>query len=152
LDIDPEELRRGYDELSDEGLLSIHRMDLTELARPIYDAEVARRGLHSETEHPHKANSVAKLEEDLVLVATFLSFHEAEMGRDLLRSADIPAYLESELSSAWTGAGGLRLKVPTSFLEQAEEILNAQISDEDLIAQAEAASSVEPIRDEDQMQ
>ena len=38
--------------------------------------------------------------------------------------------------------------VPASFLEQAEEILGAQISDEDLLAQAEAAEPVEP--DEDQ--
>ncbi len=127
-------------------------MDLTELARPIYDAEVARRGLHSETEHQHTANPMAKSKEDLVLVATFLSLHEAELGRDLLQSADIPAYLENELSSAWTGAGGLRLKVPTSLLGQAEEILKAQISDEDLIAQAEAAASVESSRDEDRME
>jgi hypothetical protein len=69
----------------------------------------------------------------------------------LLRSADIPAYLESELTSTWTGAGGLRLMVPPSFVEQAEEILGSQISDEELLAQAEAADpvDVEPAPDED---
>ena len=59
-------------------------------------------------------------EEDLVLAATFLSIEEANLGRALLRDADIPAYLENELTSAWTGTGGLRLMVPGSRLEQAQ--------------------------------
>jgi len=33
LEIDPEELKRHYADLSDEGLLSIERTDLIELAR-----------------------------------------------------------------------------------------------------------------------
>jgi hypothetical protein len=63
----------------------------------------------------------------------------------LLRDADIPAYLENELTSAWTGAGGLRLMVPDSLLEQPQEILDARISDEDLLAQAEA-EPIEPTK------
>jgi hypothetical protein len=46
LEIDPEEFKRRYVELSDEGLLSIDRTDLIELAQTYYDAEVASRGLH----------------------------------------------------------------------------------------------------------
>jgi len=46
LEIDPEEFKRRYADLSDEGLLSIDRADLIELARTYYDAEVASRGLH----------------------------------------------------------------------------------------------------------
>jgi hypothetical protein len=46
LEIDPEEFKRRYAELSDEGLLSIDRTDLIELAQTYYDAEVASRGLH----------------------------------------------------------------------------------------------------------
>ena len=144
LEIDPEQLRRQYAELSDEGLLSIDRNDLTELAQHYYDAEVAARGLDSEspleTEQP---------DEELVLVETFLSAEDANLGRALLRIAEIPAYLENELTSGWTGAGGLRLMVPTSLLEQAKEILDARISDEELIAQAEAAEPIEPVEGEE---
>jgi hypothetical protein len=152
LEIDPEELRRGYEELSDAGLLSIDRKDLTELARPYYDAEVAQRGLRPESAEPEaevEATAHAKPEEDLVVAATFLSPHEADLGRTLLQSADIPAYLENEPNLS--GAGGLLLMVPASFLEQAEEILGAQISEEDLIAQAEAAEPVEESAHEEEL-
>jgi hypothetical protein len=145
LEIDPEEFKRHYEELSDEGLLSIDRTDLIELAQTYYDAEVASRGLHpAELATPVEADP----EEDLVLAATFLSIEEANLGRALLRDAEIPAYLENELTSSWTGAGGLRLMVPGSLLEQAQEILHARISDEDLLAQAEAAEPVEPGEDQ----
>jgi hypothetical protein len=144
LQIEPEEFRRRYAELSDEALLSINRQDLTELARTYFDAEIAQRGLDSvsASADPQPSPNV-----DLVPVATFLSVNEAQLGRDLLRAADIPAHLENELTSTWTGAGGLRLLVPASSLEQSEQILGAQISDEELIAQAEAA---DPIDAEDQ--
>jgi hypothetical protein len=39
--------------------------------------------------------------------------------------------------------------VPSAFVEQAEEILGAQISEEDLIAQAEAAGSLDPPDEEE---
>jgi hypothetical protein len=146
LDLDPETFRRRYAELSDEGLLSIDRTDLTELAQQYYDAEIRGRGLHSDPVTPAEEIAVG---EKLVPVATFISLEEANLGRALLQSADIPATLENELSSNWTGIGGLRLMVPTSFLEQAEEILEARISDEDLLAQAEAADPIEPVPSED---
>jgi hypothetical protein len=145
LEIEPEEVRRRYAELSDEGLLSINREDLTELAQQYYDTEVAERGLHPES--PNHVEESA--DGELVLVDTFLSLEEANLGRALLRSADIPAYLENELTSKWTGAGGLRLMVPTSFLEQAKEILETRISDEDLLAQAEAAGPIDPVHGEE---
>jgi hypothetical protein len=140
LQIEPEEFRRRYAELSDEALLSINRKELTELAQSYYDAEVAQRGLDSDRASEDTAPDP---EMDLVPVATFRSVNEAQLGRDLLRAADIPAYLENELTATWTGAGGLRLMVPASFLEQSEEILEARISDEELIAQAEGADSID---------
>jgi len=145
LKTEPEEFRHRYAELSDEALLSIKRQDLTELARTYFDAEVAQRGLDSGSgsADPQPSPNV-----DLVPVATFLSVNEAQLGRDLLLAADIPAYLENELTSTWTGAGGLRLLVPASSLEQSEQILGAQISDEELIAQAEAADPID-VEDED---
>src|SRR5579864_9272866 len=147
LEIAPETFRQQYEELTDAALLSIDRKDLIEVAQQYYDAEIARRGLHPEQAAPAEVEPKA----EMVPVGTFLSLEEADLGRALLRSADVPAYLESELTSTWTGAGGLRLMVPPSFVEQAEEILGSQVSDEDLLAQAEAADSVdvEPAPDED---
>jgi hypothetical protein len=147
LEIAPETFRQQYEELTDEALLSIDRKDLIEVAQQYYDAEVARRGLHSDQATPVEVDPKT----ELVSVATFLSFEEANLGRALLRSADIPAYLENELSPMRTGAEGLRLMVPSAFVEQAEEILGSQISDEELLAQAEAADpvDVEPAPDED---
>jgi hypothetical protein len=147
LEIAPETFRQQYEELTDEALLSIDRKDLIEVAQQYFDAEVARRGLNSAQATPVEVDPKA----ELVPVATFLSFEEANLGRALLRSADIPAYLENELSPMRTGAEGLRLLVPTAFVEQAEEILGSQISDEELLAQAEAADpvDVEPAPDED---
>lgn len=139
MEIDPEELRRHYAELSDEGLLSINRNDLTELAQQYYEAEVRGRGLHDES------SSAVETEdhEELIVADTFISSEEAALGRALLRSADIPAYLENELTSAWTGIGGLRLMVPRSRFEEAKEILETRISDDELAAQAEAADPIE---------
>jgi hypothetical protein len=147
LEIAPETFRQQYEELTDEALLSIDRKDLIEVAQQYYDAEVARRGLNSVQATPVEVDPKA----ELVPVATFLSFEEANLGRALLRSADIPAYLENDLSPMRTGAEGLRLMVPSAFVEQAEEILGSQISDEELLAQAEAADpvDVEPAPDED---
>ena len=147
MEIAPETFRQQYEELTDEALLSIDRKDLIEVAQQYYDAEVARRGLHPDQATPVEVDAKA----ELVSVATFLSFEEANLGRALLRSADIPAYLENELSPMRTGAEGLRLLVPASFVEQAEEVLGSQISDEELLAQAEAADpvDVEPASDED---
>ena len=143
MEIDIEELKREYSEMSDEGLLAFDRKDLTEVARPYYDAEIAQRGLHPEAADEPQAHPEPNPEEDLVTVETYLSIYEADLGRTLLQSADIPAFLDNELSSGMTGAGGLRLMVPAKFAKQAEEILEAPISDEDLAAQAEAADHVD---------
>jgi hypothetical protein len=144
LEIEPEEFRQRYADLSDEGLLSIDRKDLTEFAQQYYDAEVAQRGLHFDSPDPVEAAP----DDELVLIETFLSPTEANLARGLLRSADIPAYLDNELTSRWPSAGGLELIVPASFLEQAKTILEAQISEEELVAEAEAADPIEPDQDE----
>ena len=144
LEINPEEIRRHYEELSDEGLLAINPTDLTELARQYYDAELTTRGLQPESSDAAEL----QLHEELAVVETFVSSEEAALGRALLRSAGIPAYLENELSSTWTGTGGLRLMVPRSSLEDAKLILETAISDDELAAQAEAAYPAE----EDQIQ
>jgi hypothetical protein len=145
LQIEPEEFRRRYAELSDEALLEIDRKDLTEIALQFYNAEVTQRGLDSPV-----ASGDPDLDPDLVPVAGFRTVDEGEMARERLRAADIPAYLEDELPAGLTGVGMRPLMVPASFFEQAKEILEAPpISDEDLIAQAEAADPVDTDPDEE---
>jgi hypothetical protein len=90
--IDPEEFRRRYAELSDEGLLSIDRDELVEVALQCYDDELARRGLQPQ---PQASAEVAEMDEELLSVATFLfpdgaspTFAvEASFGLDSCRSA-----------------------------------------------------------------
>jgi hypothetical protein len=43
--IDPEDIRRRYAIMSDEELLSLNAEELSDIARPIYEREVAGRGL-----------------------------------------------------------------------------------------------------------
>lgn len=139
MEFDPEALRRQFADLSDKGLLAIDRKDLVDLAQQYYDAEIAQRALHPSVE----AIAEQVPDEELVPVATYLSLEEARMGRALLETANIPAKLENEFSSAWTGFGGLRLMVPVSLEEEAAEVLESRISDEELARQAEAAEPVE---------
>ena len=89
-------------------------------------------------------------DEELVPVATYSSLEEARLGRALLESADIPAMLENEFSAAWTGFGGLRLMVPASLEEEASDVLEGRISDEELARQTEAAAPVECTRKEEE--
>ena len=135
--VDEDDIRRRYAELSDEGLLSINREDLVDLAQRCYDEELTRRGLQYEDETNEEPAGVG---EPFVAAATFLFPDEAEVARGLLRSADILCYLENEhmLAKVWqwnVALGGLRLMVPASLLDQVHEILNELISEEDFIAQ-----------------
>lgn len=169
LEIDPEEIKRRYDELSDDGLLSITHEDLTELGKQYYDAELHRRGLRPEaslsqiqpleplpseglssgSENEPHAKSNIEPGDDWVVVARFLKRDDPDLARSVLESADIPVRLMEEFGSAYALVGGLRLMVPASFAEQAKEILGARVSDEDLLAQAEAAGPIEPADEED---
>lgn len=76
------------------------------------------------------------------LVATFALPHDAALARALLESAGIPAFIRSEnvtrLNIVYAmHENGLNLFVPASAEEEAREILNSRVSDEDLASQAE---------------
>jgi hypothetical protein len=140
--IDPEDFKRHYAMLSDTALLEIDRDELVDVARACYDAELAERDLAPADPQPNAPvveTTAAQADGDLQLVGTFLSIEEANFARGLLQSADVPCSLENEFSAAYSGAGALRLLVPASVYDRACEILEAEISEEDLIAQAEAA-------------
>jgi len=146
LDIDSNEIRQRFANLTDDALLAVERDQLTELAQEIYDDELDERGLltipaEDDDEAP-APNPNLPPGEELVHIATFLDMNDAQMAMNLLRSADISVSLENEMGAAYGGIGALRLMVPASLAEQAEEILDTEISDEELAAQAEAAGEL----------
>ena len=146
--VDADDFRRVYESLNDEALLAVKRDELVEVAQQCYDVEVAARGLAAHDDAAAVALSgsseAAGAGEELVEVATFADVDEARLARDLLQSAEIPAYLANV---GKLGLGGFRLSVSPSLLEQAREVLDTQVSDEELAAQAEAAAEHERVEE-----
>jgi len=70
--------------------------------------------------------------DEWVLVAEFYSDAKAKTAHALLKSAAIPSFLKGTVTA-------IQLMAPPSYSEQARELLDSQISDEDLIAEAEAS-------------
>jgi hypothetical protein len=141
--LDPAELRRQYESLSDEALLAMNRADLVDVARQVYDEEVESRGLGSSAEAETESGKLPENEsgEEMVEAAVYDSRSEARLAKSFLRSAEIPCELENEFA---LDDSPLRLLVPPSLLDQALEVLSAEISEEELAAQAEAAGEQEP--------
>jgi hypothetical protein len=106
------------------------------LAAPISDEELAAQ-----------ADEAGRAREDLVPVAVFmLNPSAAQLARAALKAAEIPCYLENEYTlnadRFLTGiVGGERLLVPAEFLAEAREVLTPVLSEEELAAEAEAAST-----------
>jgi hypothetical protein len=146
--VDADDFRRVYESLNDEALLAVKRDELVEVAQQCYDVEVAHRGLMASADAaagPAPASAEAASEE-LVEVATFTDADDARLARDLLASAEIPSYLatDAKLPGNMSAPSGFRLSVAPSLLEQAREVLDSRVSDEELAAQAEAAAELEP--------
>ena len=139
-----DDFKRLYAEMPDEELRSLVREELTDVARPCYDAELARRRLPAtpprpalrpvvvaarpqeiapEPEDPPEEAIQEEVErdeeEDLSPAAIFTSREEAKAARAVLQSAAIPAFLEDDT----TAGGGFRLLVAASYVEQAREAL-----------------------------
>ena len=150
--VDADDFRRVYDSLNDEALLAVKRDDLVEVAQQCYDVEVAKRGLAARggASAVPARSSAESASPELVEVATFTDVDDARLARDLLQSAEIPSYLATDatLPGNMSTPSGFRLSVSPSLLEQAREVLDTQVSDEELAAQAEAAGEIEPAEDE----
>jgi hypothetical protein len=151
MEISLDDFRRHFELLSDETLLSTNREELVESARGCYDEEVARRGLNSPPGEEIAEDAAAETHqpspgEELVLIATYLIPDEANLARGLLQSAEIPFRLENELAPL--GGFQLRLLVAKAFEEEALAVLDSEISEEELAAQAEAAGEMEDESDE----
>ncbi|MGB6941102.1 MAG: hypothetical protein WBE37_01730 [Bryobacteraceae bacterium] len=71
--------------------------------------------------------------DEWVLAAEFYSDAQAKVAHALLKSMGIPSFLKGTVTA-------IQLMLPPSFLAQAHELLDSQISEEDLISQAEAAA------------
>jgi len=146
MEVSLDDFRRHFELLSDETLLSTNREELVESARGCYDEEVARRGLNSPPDEEIAGEGTAETPqanpaEQLVLIATYLIPDEANLARGLLQSAQIPFRIENELAPL--GGFQLRLLVPAALEAEALEVLESEISEEELAAQAEAAGEME---------
>ncbi len=141
-----DDYRQSYSGMSDLELLSLRRDELSDIARPCYDVEMAKRGIDAAEEAPDLAAdevaeagepTLARLavdgeaeqreEEELAPAGIFKQRGEAQAARARLQSAFIPTFLEDDsLAQEWTGAnpaGSFRLLVPTSYLDKAREVL-----------------------------
>jgi hypothetical protein len=138
-----DDYRKHYTELSDEALLEIRKSDLIPEAQNCYDEELRQRGLNQPSPTPASEEEAAGSEpgqEQLAEAAVYTSIEEANVARMLLRSAGIP----SGFSGGYGGPGDVvRLTVPADLLDQAQEVLAAELSEEELAAQAEAAGLLE---------
>ncbi len=139
------DVRRHVAALPDEVLLEVNREDLTAGARAIYEEEAARRGLNWPAEEAAVEPGPLKLGEGgLVSLGKYDTVEEARFARDLLRNEQIPAWLAGELALKRHDAdpmAALELFTQTDFQEQAEMLLNAEISEEELARQAEEAGN-----------
>jgi PhnB protein len=128
-----EDFRRQYAGLSDEALLDVDRKDLVPLACACYEEELARRQLKAPrapaTAHAPEAHDET---EEFAVVETYKSQEQATLARETLLAAGIRAQ---------PGAGGLAVLVPVSTREDARDVLNSQISDEELMEAATAGAS-----------
>jgi Putative prokaryotic signal transducing protein len=143
---DPEDFRRLYSSLNDDALLAIDRDELVPTAQQVYDAELSTRGLDAPAEEEEFAPTQNAFGENLVEIASFDNPSEASVARSLLRIAEIPCMLSTDLpltGSILNVATDVRLYVPPEFVDQANEVLDHEISEEELAAQAEAAALLE---------
>lgn len=151
MEVTLDDFRRHFELLSDAALLDTDREDLVESARQCYDEEVARRGLNSASGEAIAGEVLAPGEpndaQQLVQIATYMIPEEASLARGLLASAEIPFRLDNELAPL--GGFQLRLFVPAAFEADAREVLAAEITDEELAAQAEAAGAALEISEEE---
>lgn len=146
MQINLDDFRRHFELLSDDSLLAVNRQELVGAAQGVYDEELERRGLAApvdveEAAEPMPDRVSTGADDELVLVASYNIPDEASLARGLLQSAEIPFLLQNDMVAL--GGIELRLMVPKQYEEEALEILNHELTDEELAAQAEAAGYAE---------
>jgi len=149
---DLDELRTHVAGLSDEALLEVQPDELVESARAVYEAEMSSRGISWNVPAADRSEEVADAPPAMVSLARFETVEEARFARTMLENEGVPVWFAGELTPQRITAdasAALELITKPEYLEQAQEILNAQISDEELARQAEEAGpSEEELLDE----
>jgi len=120
------DFQKYFSGLSDIALLEVERKDLVEGAKIVYDHEMTRRGLATETEVSAPELSDG---EELVNVVEFESAADAERAQAQLKKSNIPAFIA--------------VAVPTAFAKQAIGLLDPGVPDEELAALAESTPTPE---------
>jgi hypothetical protein len=138
MNVSAEDFRRHFELLSDSALLATNRDDLIEGAQSCYDEEMERRGLVVSGAEAQVEKPVEEI--GMVEIATYMVAEEASLARGLLETAEIPSKIDVNYT---LGPVVLRLLVPEDLVEQALEVLESEISEEELAAQAEAAGEFE---------
>jgi hypothetical protein len=100
LQVDPDEFRRHYASLSDEGLRELDRSELTGAAQRYYDEEVGRRDL-SPQEEPEQLEDRAEPDwlGEAACACSYTSFPgsssaaDAAKARGVLEDAGVPCYI-----------------------------------------------------------
>jgi len=151
--INLEDLRQHYASLTDDELLEIERLDLTDQARSCYDSELARRGMKPQSaaapERGEESVDAAEEEanatadpgwlETAACVCTYGSqgsrtaAADAENACTILRSAGIPCQVtEDEIEPLPEPPGGLeyRVMVPSAFNLKAYAVLDRDVFNE----------------------
>jgi hypothetical protein len=151
VDTNLSDVRKHVALLSDEALLEVNREDLTEAAQGIYEEEVARRGLAWPVEEEPEAAGPISVGGNLVSVSKYDTLEDARFARDLLRNEGIPAWFAGELALKKSDSdplAGLELLTQADYLEQAQMLLSAEISEEELARQAEEAGALAEVDEE----
>lgn len=141
MEVSLDDFRKHFELLSDAALLDTDRDELVAAARQCYDEELARRGLNAPAEETVEGEVLEPTAEPeggpMVHITTYIIPEEASLARGLLQSAGIPFFMENEMSPL--GGIDIRLMVPAEHEADAREILEHEVTEEELAAQAEAA-------------
>jgi hypothetical protein len=119
------DLQEHFSSLSDKALMEIHRDDLVEAAKAVYDQEMTQRGLVPEDAGDPQTPELSSGEK-LVTVVEFESAEDAANAQAHLKKNGIPAYIA--------------VAVPAAFSQQAVSLLDPGVSDEELATLAESAA------------
>lgn len=138
--ITADDFRKRYAEMADAELLSLDRSELVDVARECYDKEIAKRRLHRRSAapvDPEDGEPDAGLPdadeeiEEPVSAGLFRYPEAATMARALLRSEQIPCFLDAEhLVYLEVGRMGAHVMVPSAFLDRARELLEGSPTEE----------------------
>src|SRR5690349_19261835 len=108
--------------------------ELTEVARETLRAELTKRGLYIGELDGTEDSDTAEFR-DLVSIRTFWNLLEAELAKGFLEAAGIEAFLfdDNMVRLDWFNAnalGGVKLRVDADKVEEANRILEENVSDE----------------------